>query len=98
MPEPQNLADKIVNAALAPFGRYRVRLGEWPDDKVAAAIAAIKERGGTPDGEGGAFPGVDDYYFQLPQGRIKISVFEFSEAYLWGPRRLVRELAAQIAA
>jgi hypothetical protein len=91
------LADKIVNAALAPFGRCRVKLGEWPENKLDFILAAIKEKGGVPDGEGGLL-GFDEWYFRLPGGRIKLSVIEYGETYLWGPKRLVRELAPQTSA
>jgi hypothetical protein len=38
---------------------------------------------------------MDDYYFRREGKRLKLSVFEFGEASLWGPKRLVRELVPQ---
>ena len=93
----KTVADKIVNAALFPFGRCRVQLGDWPDYRVNEVLDTIREKGGSLVGEGGAFPGIDDYYFRLPGGGLKITVFEYGEAYLYGPKRLVRELTEPIA-
>jgi hypothetical protein len=89
----KSLADKIVNLTLSPFGRCRVKLRDWPEDNVSRIIAAIKQKGGIADGTGGMI-GFDEYYFRLPGGRVKLTVIEYGEAYLWGRKRLVRELVS----
>jgi len=92
------LADKIVNAVLFPFGQCRVELGDWPDTNVNRTLAAIQKLGGKPDGEGGMPTAVDIYHFRIGGRRVSLSIFEYGKAYLLGPKKLVRELVAQIAA
>jgi hypothetical protein len=92
----KNFGDKTVNAILFPFGRCRVRLGDWPDNKVDRAIAAIRNNGGVAEGEGGMPTAVDVYYFRIGKRRISLSVFDYGQSYLLGPKKLVQKIAAEI--
>jgi hypothetical protein len=92
----KDVGDKIVNAVLFPFGRCRVKLDEWPHTQLDRAVAAIKAQGWKFDRE--HFPNfeIHDVWFRLGKQRIRLTIVDFGNAYLWGSRRLVRNLAAQI--
>jgi hypothetical protein len=91
-------AERLVNAVLRPFGRCRLKLGEWSDDSAKKVIAAIKAKGGQLVGEDGMPTAVDNCHFRIGKQRITLSVWEYGSVLLSGPTQLVRELAAQIAA
>ena len=91
-------AERLVNAVLRPFGRCRVKLGEWSDDSAKRVLALIKAKGGQLVGEDGMPTAVDNYHFRIGRQRITLSIWEYGSVLLSGPIQLVRELAAQIAA
>jgi hypothetical protein len=71
-------------------------LGHWPDNKVDRAFAAIRKNGGVADGEGGMPTAMDIYHFRIGKRRVSLSVFDYGQSYLLGPKKLVRKLAAEI--
>ena len=90
----KTVADKIVNAVLFPFGRCRIKIEEDSPISLESILAVIKQKGGVRDGDRG-LPGFDEWYFRLPGGRIKLTVIEYGEMYLWGPKHLIREFVSQ---
>jgi hypothetical protein len=90
---------QICNLLLGLFGRICVKLGQWPHgDIVTATIAAIREAGGL-DWDGGGSPAgeVEKLYFRLHGRRVCLSIEDYGDVTLWGPKDLVRHISRRIA-
>ena len=91
--------NQFINLFLSPFGRCRVHLGNWPHaDLVATAISTIRDNGGldwdqsdTPGGE------LKNVYFRLHGRRICLSIEDYGDVSLWGPKAIVSDLSHAIA-
>ena len=91
--------NQFINLFLSPFGRRRAHLGQWPHaDLVATAISTIRENGGldwdqsdTPAGE------LKNVYFRLHGRRICLSIEDYGDVTLWGPKAMVSALSHAIA-
>ena len=92
----KTLADRIANAILFAFGRCRVGLAN--NEETEHVLAAIKTRGGKFAREN--YIGFDtrNIYFRLGKCRITMTVMDDGDVFVSGPKQLVGELTAQIAA
>ena len=93
------VAFKVVDFVAGLFGRRRVRLGEWPHGQVVeAAMDTLQEFGaelyresGTPAGE------LDVFHFRAHGRRMRLCVEDYGAVTLWGPKRLVTDVAHCVA-
>jgi hypothetical protein len=93
-------ADKFIDALIGLFGLGRASVGEWPERAlVDEYVRLIKDAGGVIAGSSGSPDGSFDIVrFRIRGRRVRLCIEEFGEVTLWGPRRLVAELAARVAA
>ena len=98
---------KIVNLCGTAFrdwvlvliGHRRITLGDWPDQGVVeAAVDTVSELGGQRiqgQDPGLAFD-IENTYFRVQGRRVRLCVEDYGEVSLWGPKRVVTELATRI--
>ena len=93
-------ADEFIDALIGLFGLGRANVGKWPDRALADEyVRLIKNAGGVIVGCSGSPDGSFDVVrFRIGGRRVRMCIEEFGEVTLWGPRRLVAELAARVAA
>jgi hypothetical protein len=90
----------VVDSLLAVAGQRRVLLGDWPNaNAVEAALSTLKEFGAE---NLGAKPvnlpvDIENLYFCVRGRRVRLWVEQFGDVTLWGPRKLVTELAGRVA-
>ena len=91
--------DKFIDALIGLFGIGRANLGEWPQRAFADDyVRVIKEADGVVMGSSGWPDGSFDVIrFRIRGRRVRLCIFEYGEATLWGPKQLVAELVARFA-
>lgn len=78
------------------FGYGRVRYSQ--DSEVVDAIFfALEDCGAVKCGESGMPAALDNYYFRVSGRQVKVSVEDYGDITLWGPKRLVQSLAGRIS-
>ncbi len=93
------IGSRFLDFVLSVFGRGRAKLGEWPHGEiVVSALATFRSLGGEFLGESGTpADELRTLRFRVRGHRVRLCIEDYGAVTLWGPRRLVAELAAQIA-
>jgi hypothetical protein len=92
--------DNLIDALIGFFGMGRAALGGWPQRApVDEYVRVLQEAGGvivatfaSPDGS------FDVIRIRIRGRRLRLCIEEFGKVTLWGPKRLVAELADRVAA
>ena len=89
----------IAEIILSLFGQGRAVLGSWPERGVLSdAFAVFEEMGAKKCGEYGSPAGeIEVFLFRLNGRRLRLCVDEYGAIRLFGPKRMVTELAAKVS-
>ena len=87
-----NLA-AIVDASYSLFGYARVRFPQDDD----AIFSALGELGAVKCGESGMPTAFTNYFFRLRGRKVKVTVEDYEDTTLTGPKAIVQELSQKIS-
>jgi hypothetical protein len=89
----------IVDFAIGLFGRGHAKLGGWPHcEVVKAAFDVIQGIGGNLYRESGTPGGeFEAKHFRVCGQRLRLCITDYDEVSLWGPKKLVADIAKQVA-
>jgi hypothetical protein len=83
----------IVDASYSLFGYTRVRLSQ----DVDAIVSVLEEYGAVKCGESGMPTAFTNYFFRVRGRKVKLTVEDYEDTVLTGPKVIVQELSQKIS-
>ena len=88
----------LRDCVLGMVGHRRIKLGEWADQGIVAAVmGAVNELGGRRVEKDIGFGFDDVFFFRVCGRRVRLVVEEYGDVTLWGAKRVVTDLSKRIA-
>jgi hypothetical protein len=89
-------ATAIANSVFSLFGYERVRFSQ-ESQVVDAIISVLGELGAVKCGENGMPTAFTNYFFRVRGRKVKLTVEDFEDIILTGPKAIVQELSQKIS-
>ena len=85
-------ATAIVDSLFSLFGYARVRLAQ----DIDTIVSVLEDFGAEKCGESGMPTAFTNYYFRVRGQKIKLTVEDYEDTVLSGPKAIVQELSKKI--